>query len=100
MTELLEKYKAARALIADEANWTQGAMARDMQGVSVAVCNTHACRFCSLGAAIFVGIDGEGPLDIINAKMNNNITQFNDNRPHSKVLAALDAATLELQARK
>lgn len=41
---------AARAKIADINHFTQGAFARDKDGVRIHATNQNACRFCSLGA--------------------------------------------------
>ena len=50
-SELLER---ALILIKDENNWTRGELARDKENVPVPPESVYACKFCSLGALLFV----------------------------------------------
>ncbi len=91
--------KEARALIADEKNWTQKEMARDSFGLPVDPSHESAACYCSIGALLKAsgGYDGEhfwlarrefyrgeGKVD--------SIARFNDHHVHQEVLALFDRA--------
>lgn len=97
----LEVLIAARKLIEKPENWTQGVLARDIDGEAVYVYNSRAICFCSMGALYCaVGEDDYLKTDIIDdvAAILSSIAQddtvagFNDNHTHAEVLALFDKA--------
>lgn len=57
MPKISETIAAARATIADYANWTQGTLARDVSGDPVTIRSTSAVCFCADGAvALAAGV--------------------------------------------
>lgn len=57
MPKISETLTAARAIIADPATWTQGALARDASGNAVSIRSTSAVCFCAGGAvALAAGV--------------------------------------------
>ncbi len=95
--------KEARALIADEKNWTQGDYARSSLGNSTGVKNEDAECFCAIGAlakvqgitpndditgASYLALEasgGEQTLGFI-------VARYNDDHTHAEVLALFDRA--------
>lgn len=49
---------AGRAKIANPEDWTQGVLARDSRGVSIAPESPKACTFCAAGAILSVCPEG------------------------------------------
>jgi hypothetical protein len=98
----LEILKAARAIIVDEKNFTQGAFARDSEGDETDVCDPYSCKFCSLGAM--------GSLKNVNLSerfkavtyledfFGQLVADFNDKNPHAVVIAGWDGAIAKLEA--
>ncbi|MCZ7496292.1 hypothetical protein O8B39_17465 [Agrobacterium rhizogenes] len=88
--------KEARALIADEKNWTQGAFARDANGRSERI--DRAICFCSIGAIAKVARTNLGspvPAPVLKAlgvTAHCRLAQFNDSHTHPEVLALFDRA--------
>lgn len=97
----------ARALIADEACWTQQAMARKrMHGGSYTYykptnpSDPSACKWCATGAVMKVGTSGDGygirtALSTLDLYSNcGSIVRFNDRfeAKHQDVLAVFDRA--------
>lgn len=91
--------KAAKALIADPANWTQGVSARGKSGRQVNVDGRAAVCFCSIGAIKRVCIDS-GNFDnyyetvrfVNKIEGGDGFVVFNDNHTHSEVMALWDRA--------
>lgn len=54
MSTTLDILKAARSIISDEKNWTQGTFAKDVDGMMVSAASPDATCFCSLGAILKV----------------------------------------------
>lgn len=86
---------AARAKIADPANWTQGEFARDSKAKQVHSRSKSAVCWCSLGAIA----SETGPYGGFNAAsselasvINGSITNFNDTHTHAEVIAKFDEA--------
>lgn len=100
--------KEARALIADEENWTQGDYAQDKDGNQTMPSLSEATCFCAVGAIHRVGrikLSQSVPLDIISVLAideavdrtdvgisESAIIGFNDTHTHADVLALFDRA--------
>lgn len=92
--------KQARALIADEKNWAQGAYATDAEGRNLCDPNAaDACSFCSVGAvAKVLGIAGSKAEDhpavqALDACTEiNSIIGVNDEGDHGRLLSIWDEA--------
>ncbi len=93
---------AARALIADEANWGQGAAIRNKNGrhaycsigaICVASGADYVTGYCNIDtmSAMHRAIDG-----LAAALPHDAITDFNDTHTHAEVLAAFDRAIASL----
>jgi hypothetical protein len=89
----------ARALIEDERHWCRGALARDMNGVSVCPTDSRAARRCALGALIAAAYQitndfGRAHDLAISAVRplhgGATLVNVNDVRGHAAVLALLD----------
>lgn len=85
---------AARAKIADPANWTQGMLARDASGIPVEVCSSRAACWCAVGA-----VAESAPYELTNTTVEflnkaagMQIETFNDTHTHAEVLAKFDEA--------
>jgi len=97
--QLVEQLIAARALIADKANWTQTRLARDEYGTSVDPSVPDACRFCAVGAAIRVVGDQEPATAMVNVLdkaawrlFKRLVVDVNDARGHAETLRVYDEA--------
>ena len=77
---------AARAIIANEENWTQDAYAKDKDGSSIGVNYSSAVCFCSIDA-----------MGVLRKHMEDSIIAFNDGHTHKEVLAAWDEAIASLE---
>lgn len=97
----LQILKDARALIADEKNWTKDAFARNSSGEKVDPTNEGAVCFCAIGAlAKAAGVNPEGELPAENLLVSemlewdarDSIPDFNDSHPHADVLTLFDRA--------
>ena len=87
---------AARAIIADEENWTQGAYAKDKDGMSSGVICSNAVCFCSIGAIRKITISPFDAMAVLRNHMGDSIILFNDGHTHKEVLAAWDEAIASL----
>ena len=87
---------AARAIIANEENWTQGAYAKDKDGSSIGVNYSNAVCFCSSGAIRKITIDPFDAMAVLRNHMEDSIIDFNDGHTHKEVLAAWDEAIASL----
>lgn len=86
---------AARAKIADPANWTQGTLARDVHGTPVGVLSKRASCWCSVGAVAecSTSVDITNEAMFLLAKVCEGPAEaFNDRRTHAEVLAKFDEA--------
>lgn len=94
MTEPLDILIGAREHIAR--GWTQGAMARDAEGLECGVREAVATCFCALGAIFAAaGSHNEPALpaaDRLRAELRDDITRWNDapGRTQAEVLAVFD----------
>lgn len=89
--------RAARELIAEPEKWTQGAYARDIEGLSTNESSRRAVCFCSSGAVYRVGGRDLRRLDAISLlrrAMGGDIVQFNDSHTHAEVLGRWDTAII------
>lgn len=92
--------KDARALIADEKNWTRNAFARDSKGNEVTPDKEDATCFCAIGALSrvvqqppYYDLPGErllGDEAWISGEIG--VAEFNDAHTHEDVLALFDRA--------
>ena len=100
----VEILRAARALIADPARWTQGEDARDACG-SPAWAGRHASSavcWSADGALMHVERDKNSfwpARDALVAAMGASAVVFNDTHTHAEVLAAFDRAIALAEAR-
>lgn len=94
---------AARAKIADPANWAKGSFATDKNGSPVWETSKDACRFCSAGAVYLacrefeVGypayvVPSHSAINALNRVMGDSVGKFNDTHTHAEVLAKFDEA--------
>lgn len=87
--------KDARALIADEKNWTQDKVARDRRGYSVSPESRRAVCFCAIGALRKTCVDDDSLIyarDVLRDVAKIPITEFNDTHTHAEVIALFDRA--------
>lgn len=88
---------AARAKIADPANWTQGSLAKDDESLTCGVLSEHARCYCAIGAIIASAhsdncdVGGQAVL-YLDKFTDGNAVNFNDTRTHPQVIAAFDEA--------
>lgn len=87
---------AARAIIANEKNWTQGAYAKDKDGMSTGVICSNAVCFCSIGAIRKITMSSDA-MEVLRNHMEDSIIAFNDGHTHKEVLAAWDEAIASLE---
>ena len=88
---------AARAKIEKPENWTRGMSARDADGQYISPRDPKAVCWCSAGAVYasvpLVGVmPSSRVLRALDDVSGNSIETFNDNMPHSEVLAVFDQA--------
>lgn len=90
---------AARARILDPAHWTQGALARDKNGVPMSdVFNTAAACWCATGALHLCGHSAKNVKfytalsHLSRFTGGSGIAKFNDKHTHREVIAMFDAA--------
>jgi len=86
---------AARALIAEEKSWCQGALARNAAGVATTPYRPGAVAFCSVSAIDLIGGLTESVHDAYAALAlfcDDRPTVFNDSHTHAEVLDAYDKA--------
>lgn len=96
---------AARAIIADRRNWTQGVNARDKCGVEVAASSPTACYFCAQGAIIRASghnhrakNEAAEALDEAAQFLFHDLAHIvNDRRTHADVLRIYDNAIMHVQ---
>ena len=88
---------AARAIIANEENWTQGAYAKDKDGSSIGVNCSNAVCFCSIGAIRKITMFPFDAMKVLRNHMEDSIIAFNDGHTHKEVLAAWDEAIASLE---
>lgn len=96
MQTVKEILVAARAIIADEENWTQGAYAKDKDGTSIGANYSSAVCFCSIGAIYKITISPFDAMKVLRNHMEDSIIKFNDEHTHKEVLAAWDEAIASL----
>lgn len=98
MKTTVQILEEARELLSDESRWTQGVVARTMDGKPTLVENKEAVCFCSLGA-IGKQSDRYSSLEVkavrtLQQVVGNGVSCFNDapERKHSEILEAFDKA--------
>lgn len=103
---------AAKALIANPKNWTQGVLARGPFKEEIEWYSANACSFCSVGAVYRTNIklktamsDWDDAFHYLNKQSANlfhlpTITRANDALDHSQVMAIWDAAIAEAVTRE
>lgn len=101
MTKISEILKQAKALIADEKNWTQGAAARNEKGQIAYSLDPDATCWCSFGA-VSKTTEGDLPAnglahnqlyDTLEKEFNcTSISEYNDNHTHTEVMSFWDKA--------
>lgn len=103
---VLEGLKATRKRIANPGNWTQGVMARDSQGERCDVSSEQAYCFCLAGAAsasIRFQHDYLRVFDALNVFAikagSRHVADFNDSHTHEEVLALIDRAIAQEEAK-
>lgn len=96
MQTVKEILVAAKAIIANEENWTQGAYAKDKDGSSIGVSCSNAVCFCSIGAILKITISPFDAMKVLRKHMEDSIINFNDGHTHKEVLAAWDEAIASL----
>jgi len=104
--QLLEDLTAAKALIENPENWIQDELSQDSEGRKVAVTDTNATCFCSMGAFVHY-LHGKpqaherdlpvvAALDEASVKVSGdadmNIVTFNDTHSHAEVMAVWNNA--------
>jgi hypothetical protein len=96
----------ARALIADEVNWTRKALARDADGRLCAWNDARAAQFCALGALVRAAselirddyaahsfaMEAARHLLTVNGRSGACLPMINDNEEHADVVALFDRA--------
>jgi hypothetical protein len=98
-TQILSIYKAARAKISDEKNWTQNAYARNTQGDIVSYSSSEAVCFCALGALKSIRSLEFDDIQLLEEECNYSIEEFNDTHTHAEILAAFDRAIVKLESK-
>lgn len=106
--ELKQLLIDARAVIEDEANWTQGDTSRNAEGNYVTVDSAFAVSFCAYGAVCKAGgyssFEFDVPAHIQEAHdalvraagiSDRGVGNFNDTHTHEEVLAVFDKAIEE-----
>jgi hypothetical protein len=100
----LEILKAARAIITNEKNFTQGEFARDSLDNKVLITDTRACKFCSVGAIRKVPgttlNNQQAAIRHLENTVGGSIEDFNDSYSHSVVLWAWDKLIAKFEATK
>jgi hypothetical protein len=96
------KLIAARARIADQAQWTTEVYARDASGNSVLPNAPGACRWCAYGALVAEGAEEHGPEAGLLTRAARSLRSYgvlgtNDELGHAAVIAMYDHA-IELAA--
>lgn len=90
--------KDARALIADEKNWTQRVFARNSRGLEVSALSSEASCFCTVGALgrFTNGMAiGSSAYLLLKREVGQNyiaVSDFNDTHTHAEVIALFDHA--------
>ena len=97
MQTVKEILSAARAIIANEENWTQGRYAKDKDGSSIGVNCSSAVCFCSIGAIYKITMSPSHAMEVLRKHMGDSIMAFNDGHTHKEVLAAWDEAIASLE---
>lgn len=97
MKPVVQILKDARALIADEKNWTQGALARGPSGGVVSYKSSVAVCFCSIGAIERIAKKSTKALQVVEKfyrilPSGDGLADFNDSHTHAEVLALFDRA--------
>lgn len=105
VSELLIK---ARSVISCPEKWTQGAFAKDIDQVGVAVSDTSAVCFCSLGAIFYVDVlqgavagyilQGNAMSALSKAMGDSGVTIYNDTHTYEEVIEKWDIAIKNTQA--
>lgn len=102
MVASVELLKAARAKIADPANWTTEVLAKDTKGEQVDFSHPSACQWCGLGALFAVdGLYTGSAADLYHAAQvlyKKSPASVNDQLGHSAVLAIYDYAIAKAEA--
>ena len=91
--ETLTDLAALKELLSDPDRWTQGAMARDIDGYEVRPSNPRACRFCLVGAMWrIVGSESLARYHRLRDAFTykDSLTYANDKMPHSEVLSMIE----------
>lgn len=99
----VELLKAARAKIADPANWTRFTLARNAKGVPVAPQSKKATCWCAHGALYAVGgVRGSVSENILYEAAGDTFladpAEVNDNLGHIQVLMVFDIAIAKAEA--
>lgn len=89
----LEALKAARSLIQDPSNWTQGCTAALADGTKTWASDPYAVKYCAWGALCHV-LD-EIPTPMFSHKMLGELIHFNDANNHGMVLRYFDQLIAE-----
>ncbi len=108
MTQTLQRQivSRARAIIADEVNWTSKALARDSRGMLCEWDDARATKFCALGALVRAASEMipddyvahsfamEAARQILDASRMNGacLPMLNDSEGHGSVIAMFDRA--------
>lgn len=99
--DILSVLKQARKLIEKPGQWTQNALARDVNGKDVDPLSSDAVRYCSLGAIdnIDLGEAGNGAHRAlsITAGVGDIFAVYNDSHNHAEVLAVWDKTIMLLE---
>lgn len=96
----------ARDLIADPAQWTQHANARDEEGISTNTFSEQATCWCSDGALVKASNQPENHSEyqragaaLKEAAGGQSYVEFNDTHTHAEVMTMFDTAIATAQAR-
>lgn len=101
MSTVLELLVAARAVIADEKQWTRYALARNRNGLVTTPNSPTACKWCGSGAVWKVVDEAapkmwqttyEGIVSILTNLAGEPFNLYNDTHKHAEVLALFDKA--------
>lgn len=107
MSASVELLKAARAKIADPANWTSNTWARDKSGEPVMPQNPQACSWCARGAVEAVCDRDHGQVTSAERWLfwaadrrfgGQGVAEINDALGHSAVLRLFDFAIAEAES--